>query len=140
MENSGHESWNQPTGYESSNVPQQVQRKKIDVQKVDMFMMMNAKYFESHQLHAVRDRLLALDESRWTSIQMLQLKDPTTSLIISLFGGSLGIDRFYIGDTGLGIAKLLTCGGFYIWTIIDWFLIMGVTREKNMEMLQEVLY
>ncbi|HEY0047421.1 MAG TPA: TM2 domain-containing protein [Flavobacterium sp.] len=112
----------------------------MDVQKVDMFMMMNAKFFESHELHAVRDRLLMLNESKWTSIQMLQFKDPTTSLIISLFGGSLGIDRFYVGDTGLGIAKLLTCGGLHIWTIIDWFLIMGITREKNMEMLQEVIY
>ena len=71
---------------------------------------------------------------------MLQFKDPTTSLIISLFGGQLGIDRFYVGDTGLGIAKLLTCGGFYVWTIVDWFLIMGVTREKNMEMLQQALF
>jgi TM2 domain-containing membrane protein YozV len=112
----------------------------MEAQKVDMFMMMNAKYFESHQLHAMRDRLVELDESRWTQIQMLQFKDPTTSLIISLFGGSLGIDRFYIGDTGLGIAKLLTCGGLHIWTIVDWFLIMGATREKNMELLQQVLY
>jgi hypothetical protein len=45
-------------------------------------------------------------------IQTLQFKDPTTSLIISLLGGSFGIDRFMIGDTGLGVGKLLTCGGF----------------------------
>ena len=43
--------------------------------------------------------------------------------------GYLGIDRFLIGDTGLGIAKLLTCGGLGVWTIIDWFLIMGATSE-----------
>jgi TM2 domain-containing membrane protein YozV len=140
MENSDHESWNQPTRTESLTTTPISEGKTIDVQKVDMFMMMNAKFFESHELHAVRDRLLMLNESKWTSIQMLQFKDPTTSLIISLFGGSLGIDRFYVGDTGLGIAKLLTCGGLHIWTIIDWFLIMGITREKNMEMLQEVIY
>jgi TM2 domain-containing membrane protein YozV len=140
MENSDHESWNQPTRTESLATTPISEGKTIDVQKVDMFMMMNAKFFESHELHAVRDRLLMLNESKWTSIQMLQFKDPTTSLIISLFGGSLGIDRFYVGDTGLGIAKLLTCGGLHIWTIIDWFLIMGITREKNMEMLQEVIY
>jgi hypothetical protein len=44
-----------------------------------------------------------------------------------------------IGDTGLGIGKLLTCGGLGIWTIIDWFMIMGATREKNMEKLQQAL-
>jgi TM2 domain-containing membrane protein YozV len=140
MENSDQESWNQPSNNESLITTPISEGRTIDVQKVDMFMMMNAKFFESHELHAVRDRLLMLNESKWTSIQMLQFKDPTTSLIISLFGGSLGIDRFYLGDTGLGIAKLLTCGGLHIWTIIDWFLIMGLTREKNMEMLQEVIY
>ncbi|MBF0693996.1 MAG: TM2 domain-containing protein [Flavobacterium sp.] len=112
----------------------------MDAQKVDMFMMMNSKYFESHQLTLIRERLLTLDDSKWTHVQMLQFKEPTTSLIISLFGGTLGIDRFYVGDTGLGIVKLLTCGGFYVWTIIDWFLIMGITREKNLEMLQNAIY
>ena len=112
----------------------------MEAQKVDMFMMMNAKFFESHQLAGVRERLLQLDDSRWAAIQMLQFKEPTTALIISILIGGFGIDRFYIGDTGLGVAKLLTCGGLYIWTIVDWFLIMGATREKNMEMLQAVLY
>ena len=112
----------------------------MDAQKVDLFMMMNSKFFESYQLMAIREQLLAMDDSKWGMVQTIQLKDPTTSLIISLVGGGpLGIDRFYIGDTGLGIAKLLTCGGIGIWTIIDWFLIMGATREKNMEMFQNTL-
>ena len=110
----------------------------MDAQKVDMFMMTNGKYFESHLLQGIRDRLVAMDDSKWTIIQTLQFKDPTTSLIISLLGGSLGIDRFYIGDTGLGVGKLLTCGGLGIWTIIDWFLIMDATREKNLEKLNMV--
>ena len=50
------------------------------------------------------------------------------------------IDRFMIGDTGMGVGKLLTCGGLGIWTIIDWFLIMGATREKNMETFQNAFY
>ena len=45
-----------------------------------------------------------------------------------------------IGDTGMGIGKLLTCGGFGVWGIIDWFLIMGATREKNMENFQKSIY
>jgi len=113
----------------------------MESQKIDMFMTMNAKFFESYHLNAVREKLLTLDESKWGMVQTLQLKDPTTALIISIVGGGhLGIDRFYIGDTGLGIGKLLTCGGLGIWTIIDWFLIMGATREKNMEMFQNALY
>ena len=112
----------------------------MDAQKVDMFMMMNAKYFEIHHLPQIRERLLALDDGKWGFLQIIQFKDPTTALIISLLGGVFGIDRFYIGDSGLGIAKLLTCGGFGIWTIIDFFLIMGETRNRNLEKLQHVLF
>ncbi len=113
----------------------------MDAQKVDMFMMLNAKYFESHHLNAIREKLLTLDEAKWQYVQTMQFKEPSTALIISIVnGGPLGIDRFYIGDTGMGIGKLLTCGGFGIWTIIDWFLIMGATREKNMETFHNALY
>ena len=65
-------------------------------------------------------------------------KDPRTALAISIIGGSLGVDRFYIGDIGLGIAKLLTLGGLFIWTIIDWFLIMDATRLNNSELMRQV--
>jgi TM2 domain-containing membrane protein YozV len=61
------------------------------------------------------------------------------SLVLSLLTGQLGVDRFFIGDTGLGIGKLITCGGLGIWTIIDWFLIMNATREKNFERLLTIL-
>ena len=112
----------------------------MESQKVDMFMMTNAKFFEGHHLNAIREKLLSLDDSKWGLVQTMQFKDPTTSIIVSLLGGGLGIDRFMIGDTGMGVGKLLTCGGFGIWAIIDWFLIMGATREKNMETFQNAVY
>jgi TM2 domain-containing membrane protein YozV len=112
----------------------------MDAQKVDMFIMANSKFFEGYQLAQIRERLLQMDDSKWAIVQTMQFKDPTMMLIVSLLGGSFGIDRFIIGDTGLGIGKLLTCGGFGIWTIVDWFLIMGATREKNMEKIQQMLY
>ncbi|MCR5849803.1 MAG: TM2 domain-containing protein [Bacteroidaceae bacterium] len=111
----------------------------MEQQKVDMFMMMNNKYFPESQIPYIRERLLAGDENREGLLHSLQFKDPTISLILSLMCGALGIDRFYIGDTGLGIGKLITCGGFGIWAIIDWFLIMGSTREKNLERLMSVI-
>ncbi|MEN9655792.1 MAG: hypothetical protein RL311_724, partial [Bacteroidota bacterium] len=81
----------------------------MEAQKVDMFIMSNSKFFESHQVNLIRERLLAIDDSKWSMISTVQLKDPTTSLIVSILAGSLGIDRFMIGDTGLGVGKLLTC-------------------------------
>ncbi len=112
----------------------------MDAQKVDLFMMTNSKYFEGQYLQQIRERLLSLDDEKWGFLQTLQFKDPTTALIISVVAGSIGIDRFFIGDTGLGIGKLLTCGGLGVWALVDWFLIMGATREKNMEKLQQLIF
>lgn len=111
----------------------------MDADKVDMFIMSNGKFFESHQINAIRDRLLDLDDSKWAMVSTTQFKDPTTLLIVSLLAGGLGIDRFMLGDTGVGVGKLLTCGGMGIWTIIDWFSIQKLTREKNLQKLQEFL-
>jgi TM2 domain-containing membrane protein YozV len=111
----------------------------MDAQKVDMYLMTNAKYFESHQIPYLRDKLLAMDDSKYVVLHSLNLKDPTMILIISILIGGLGIDRFIIGDVGLGVGKLLTCGGLGIWTIVDWFLIMGRTREVNFLSMQQAL-
>jgi TM2 domain-containing membrane protein YozV len=111
----------------------------MDVQKVDMFIMSNSKFFESHQVNRIRESLIALDDSKWALISTLQLKDPTTILIVSILAGSFGIDRFMIGDTGLGVGKLLTCGGLGIWTIVDWFMIQKATKEINIQKIQQYL-
>ena len=112
----------------------------MEAQKVDMFIMSNGKFFESDQINVIRERLIALDDSKWAMLSSVQFKDPTTTLVVSILAGSIGIDRFMIGDTGLGVGKLLTCGGGGIWTIIDLFMIQKATREKNMQKIQQFLY
>lgn len=112
----------------------------MEQQKVDMFIMTYSKYFEGYQLSQIREKLLTLDDSKFVMLQAANLKDPVITLVISILAGSLGIDRFFIGDTGLGIAKLLTCGGLGVWYLVDLFLIMGRTRETNLQRLQQVIY
>lgn len=112
----------------------------MDAQKVDMYMMTNSKFFEGHQLLEIRERLIAMDDDKWPTLQFVQYKDPTTALLISIFAGIYGIDRFYIGDTVKGVVKLLTCGGFMIWAIADWFLIQGTTKEKNLQQFNKMFY
>lgn len=50
-------------------------------------------------------------------------RDYLSALLLSIFLGWLGIDRFYLGWMGLGVLKLLTFGGFGIWWLIDVILI-----------------
>jgi len=59
-------------------------------------------------------------------------KDWLTALLLSLFVGPLGIDRMYLGYTGLGVLKLITLGGCGIWALIDLILIaVGNVNDVN---------
>jgi TM2 domain-containing membrane protein YozV len=42
-----------------------------------------------------------------------------TILIISFLAGYFGLDRFYRGEVALGVIKLITCGGFFVWYLVD---------------------
>lgn len=82
----------------------------MDQQKIDMFMMTNQKYFPAEKIMYLKDKLRTMDENKFALLTTIEMKDPTTILLVSIFLGGLGIDRFMIGDTGMGILKLLTCG------------------------------
>jgi len=61
-----------------------------------------------------------------------QQKDWLVTLLLSIFVGGLGVDRFYLGYTVLGILKLLTAGGCGVWWLIDVILIAtGSLRDAQ---------
>ncbi len=107
--------------------------------KVDAYMATNQKYYPEDKLLFIRDSLDMMDDDRFIVVLSVPKKDPLVVLILSIFLGYLGIDRFFIGDIGMGILKLLTVGCCGVLTIADWFFIMGKTREKNFEDLLRVL-
>ncbi len=103
----------------------------MEQQKIDLFIMTNQKYFPAEKMVFLKEKLRTIDEEKFALISAIDFKEPTTLLLISLFLGSLGIDRFMLGDTGLGILKLLTGGCCGILTIIDWFTITNKAKEFN---------
>jgi TM2 domain-containing membrane protein YozV len=64
------------------------------------------------------------------------------AFFFSFFLGTFGVDRFYLGYIGSGILKLITFGGFGVWTIIDLFVInAGAMKDKQgQELLQFAEY
>jgi TM2 domain-containing membrane protein YozV len=96
--------------------------------------------------------------AEFTAVELLQLMDGMTEqqkflfqsqygsarrdrvilLLVSFFLGTLGVDRFLLGDIALGIVKLLTFGLFGIFWLVDLFLIMGRTDDYNRRKATEI--
>jgi len=106
--------------------------------RVDMFIASMGNRFPAEKLMLISDQLKKLSDDKLIIIQSIDYKDPVLLLVLSIFIGGLGVDRFMLEEVGLGVGKLLTCGGLGIWTIIDWFLIMGATREHNFQRFMRV--
>ena len=107
--------------------------------RIDMYIMTNQKYLPAEKIVFIKQKLLEADESKFQLVSAVEFKDPTTILLVSIFLGSLGIDRFMLGETGMGILKLLTLGCCGVLTIIDWFSVQKKAKENNYNNLMLVL-
>lgn len=50
----------------------------MDQNKVDMYVMTNQKYFPAEKIMYLKEKLAAMDESKFTMVSTVELKDPTT--------------------------------------------------------------
>lgn len=107
----------------------------MESSKIDQLIIMHGAKLPPEGLPMIREKLMLCNDDTLAQLVFSQLKDPTLALVLSVVIGYWGIDRFYIGDLGIGAGKLLTCGGAWIWYIIDIFLIMDATKKKNLETL-----
>lgn len=103
------------------------------------FLIENQKKFNTMDLMAIKEHLDKMSDKELVMLNSMDFKDPTISLLLSVIVGGFGIDRFYIGDTGLGVLKLLTGGGLGVWWIVDMFVITGKTKKNNIKDFHEVL-
>ena len=65
-------------------------------------------------------------------------KDRGTVLILSVLLGGMGVDRFMIGDVGMGMLKLFTFGLCGILWLIDIFTIRGKVDDLNRKKANEI--
>lgn len=119
----------------------------MEQKQADQLIVMHSSKLAPEYIEPIRERLVNMDYTQ-AAVLFGNLKDPTVAIILSIIIGELGVDRFYIGDIGMGVGKLLvtiilgtiTCGTlFWIWWLVDIFLIMGATRKKNSETLLQSL-
>ena len=62
----------------------------------------------------------------------LSKKNFVATVLLCFFLGNLGFHRFYVGKIGTGILMLITFGGFGIWYLIDFIMIIvGKFEDKK---------
>jgi len=82
---------------------------------------------EAESLFKSKERKFCQDEEECSVNQRRII-----ALVLCFFLGALGAHRFYVGKVGTGILQLVTFGGFGIWVLIDFIMILtGSFKDKN---------
>lgn len=107
------------------------ENEKVNSNFVQNYLVANAKNFPEASIEQIRQQLSNLTQYEFNRVQVIPIKDSLIIFVLSFCFGVYGVDRFMLGQVGLGILKLITFGGCGIWWIIDLFLIMEETRKLN---------
>lgn len=108
--------------------------------KIGALTAQYAKDIPTGMALSFQQMLKDIPDEAYPQLAAIQTKSPTTVILLSIFLGGLGIDRFYVGDVALGIFKLLlgwlTLG---IWPLIDCFVCYKKAKTKNYEQLTKAI-
>lgn len=125
-----------PESNQTATHPTTPEPEQPNVDKIETYLTFNADKLPASDIPMLKSMLLNLTPQKADLVMATtQFRDPVALLLFSIFLGQYGIDRFLLEEIGLGILKLITCGGCGIWAIVDWFLIMDKTRRYNAEKL-----
>ena len=101
-------------------------------EQIDQLIDMNCDKLSPEYIPQIRERLAEADEGI-AQAAFSSCKGEIFVMCMASFFGCYGVDRFVLGEVGLGCAKLLTCGGCGIWALIDTFTAPSRTRKYNSE-------
>jgi TM2 domain-containing membrane protein YozV len=90
---------------------------------------------QQQMIAGLSDQQKMIFQSQYAS----ERKDRTTVLVLSVLLGHVGVDRFMIGDIGMGLLKLFTFGLCGILWLIDIFTIQGKVDDYNRAKAEEIV-
>ena len=129
-------------------------------QVIKMFIFKNSKFLPEGKTKEIEDKLMKLSIPAIQTLCCLDFINPRSITALSCLFGHLGIDRFMIGHTRVGLIKVLGCFGivycynyginkkfdacvfiavFIIFIIGDMFRINGITRYENYKKLERAI-
>lgn len=110
--------------------------------KITAFLERNKKMLFPNKEYTdidIENALMSVDDSFESVIYSVPFKKPSTLQLISIIPGSLGVDRFYMGEYLKGFIKYITFGGAGVWWLIDVINAQNRCRVYNCKRLLEAL-
>ncbi|RDU57239.1 TM2 domain-containing protein [Helicobacter sp. MIT 00-7814] len=106
-----------------------------------LFAQWGSKIPDTNRL-AIQQALEKVPDDKIASLSFIPLKDPIIGLILGLFFGVFGVDRFYKGDIALGVAKLLFGWvTLFIWNLLDlYFVWSGIKKDNFYKIMQAITF
>lgn len=107
----------------------------MEQQHINTFISANIEKFDAAQLSIIRQQLEQLDDSKFMVVFSAEYRSPTLILVIAIL---LGWERFFLDDILMGVLKIITCYGCFIWWIVDICTATSRAKEYNFKKFQQV--
>ena len=120
----------------------------MDFKMIDYYFINNKDRFPAEKIPLIKQKIHEIDVRTGrtmtdadiiTVMDAVQTKTPTNMLLISIFLGGWGVDRFMMDEAGMGVLKLLTGGVCGVLWLVDVIQISGKVREDNFNKLMAAL-